>query len=76
MIDNGLPDTEDDGVGIDPTPTLRQSDHRGLGLIGMHERAALAGGTLDIESEVGKGTTIFVRVPLTDGGEGQVGTGL
>ena len=60
---------EDDGVGFDPTATLRQSDDRGLGVIGMHERAALAGGTLDIESEVGKGTTIFVRVPLTDGGE-------
>ena len=59
---------EDDGVGFDPTATLRQSDDRGLGVIGMHERAALAGGTLDIESEVGKGTTIFVRVPLTDGG--------
>ena len=60
---------EDDGVGFDPTATLRQSDDRGLGVIGMHERAALAGGTLDIESAVGRGTTIFVRVPLTDGGE-------
>ena len=35
---------EDDGVGFDPTATLRQSDDRGLGVIGMHERAALAGG--------------------------------
>jgi two-component system CheB/CheR fusion protein len=58
---------EDDGVGFDPGATLRPDDDRGLGVIGMHERAALAGGTLDIESETGQGTTIFVRVPLTDG---------
>jgi two-component system, chemotaxis family, CheB/CheR fusion protein len=56
---------EDDGVGFDPGAALRQDGDRGLGVIGMHERAALAGGTLDIESESGKGTTIFVRVPLT-----------
>jgi signal transduction histidine kinase len=30
----------------------------------MQERAALIGGTFEIESELGKGTTIFVRIPL------------
>ena len=35
----------------------------GLGLRGMHERAALLGGTLQIESTPGLGTTVFVRIP-------------
>ncbi len=58
---------EDDGVGFDPSAMLRRPDERGMGVIGMRERAALAGGKLEIESETGKGTTIFVRVPLRDG---------
>jgi signal transduction histidine kinase len=32
----------------------------------MRERAALAGGELTIESTPGLGTTITVRVPITD----------
>jgi chemotaxis family two-component system sensor kinase Cph1 len=35
-----------------------------MGLIGMRERAALVGGTLQIESEQKAGTTIFARVPV------------
>jgi signal transduction histidine kinase len=31
----------------------------------MQERAALVGGTLEIESAPGQGTTIFARVPAT-----------
>jgi len=51
---------EDDGVGFDPgdAGTTRQ----GLGLSGMQERASLVGGTLQIESAAGKGTTILVRM--------------
>lgn len=42
----------------------------GLGLLGMRERVALVGGTFTIESTPGKGTGIFVRIPLSgDGGE-------
>jgi PAS domain S-box-containing protein len=52
----------DDGCGF-----RRDGDsvtaHRGLGLISMRERAQLAGGTVDIESRPGKGTTIRMRVP-------------
>jgi PAS domain S-box-containing protein len=53
---------EDDGVGFDPgdAGTTRQ----GLGLSGMHERASLVGGTLQIESASGKGTTILVRMAV------------
>jgi signal transduction histidine kinase len=33
----------------------------------MGERAAICGGTLEIESSPGKGTTIYVRVPFLTG---------
>jgi PAS domain S-box-containing protein len=52
---------EDDGVGFDPGETAGR-DARGFGLIGMQERATLIGATLQIESTVGSGTTIFVRM--------------
>lgn len=35
-----------------------------LGLVGMRERATIFGGSLKIESKIGKGTTIFLEVPL------------
>ena len=35
-----------------------------LGLLGMQERATLAGGSVEIESNPGAGTTVFVRLPL------------
>jgi len=56
---------EDDGVGFRPpklTDDLRAED--GLGLIGMHERARLLGGSLQIESEPGVGTVVVAEVPL------------
>ncbi len=51
----------DDGKGFRPKKgkPLRQC----LGLTGMNERAALIGGSVDIESAPGEGTTIYVRVP-------------
>jgi PAS domain S-box-containing protein len=57
--------TEDDGKGFVPAEKpLPDEPGGGLGLVGMHERAALIGGTFEIESAPGKGTTIYVRVPL------------
>ena len=53
---------EDDGCGFVAPPPDRMD--RGMGLLGMRERAALSGGTAEIESAPGKGTTIYVRVPL------------
>jgi len=35
-----------------------------LGLVGMQERARLIGGRLRLQSEVGKGTTVTVEVPI------------
>lgn len=57
---------EDDGVGFDTNAQSSQDSEGGLGLIGMNERAALAGGSLEIESSPKKGTTIFVRVPARE----------
>ena len=36
-----------------------------LGLLGMHERAHLLGGTLDIRSERRRGTTVVVELPVS-----------
>jgi two-component system sensor histidine kinase UhpB len=55
----------DDGKGFDLDELQRKQDRdRGLGLVGMHERAHLLGGTLAIESAPGQGTTIQFRIPL------------
>jgi PAS domain S-box-containing protein len=52
---------EDNGVGFDPART--SSRRPGFGLLGMKERAALVGATLQIESQPGKGTTVLLRMP-------------
>jgi len=56
---------EDNGCGFD-TATLgvKAGNHHGLGLDGMRERLALIGGTLEVESAAGAGTTIFARITL------------
>jgi PAS domain S-box-containing protein len=51
---------EDDGVGFDSAVVDTRRD--GLGLVGMKERAALVGATLEIESSSGGGTTVLLRV--------------
>ena len=48
----------DDGAGFDP-----HADTAGFGLRGMRERAALVGGTLDVESGEA-GTTVRAQVPI------------
>ena len=53
---------EDDGDGFDVGKTAGNGG--GFGLPGMLERAALVGGTYEIESGKGKGTTVFIRVPV------------
>lgn len=42
--------------GIHPT--------RGLGLIGMQERASLLGGSLEMQAAPGRGTTVTISIPL------------
>jgi signal transduction histidine kinase len=57
---------EDDGHGFDPQADRQADDGNGMGLISMRERAALAGGRLEIESAVGRGTSIYVRIPRSE----------
>jgi signal transduction histidine kinase len=47
----------DDGVGFSP-----RERHEGFGLLGMSERAQLAGGTLEVTSAPGDGTTVRARL--------------
>ncbi len=57
---------EDDGLGFVPVAEKLPSESgKGLGLVGMRERASLVGGSVEIESAPGKGTTIYVKVPFT-----------
>ena len=51
---------EDDGVGF-TTDNVRED---ALGLLGMRERLALVGGTLEVESADGAGTTVAAQVPV------------
>jgi signal transduction histidine kinase len=53
---------EDDGVGFDPAIVSQADGH--LGLYGIRERAELLGGSLIIESEPGRGASLFVEIPL------------
>lgn len=39
---------------------------RGLGLLGMQERVTQFGGKLDITSQPGIGTSIYIRIPFSD----------
>jgi signal transduction histidine kinase len=49
----------DDGCGFDPKRT------RGMGLLGMEERVKHLGGTIEVDSHTGKGTTIRAELPFT-----------
>jgi len=57
----------DDGRGFDPASpavTGGLAAREGFGLLGMRERAALAGGHAEVDSRPGAGTTVTVTVPV------------
>jgi two-component system sensor histidine kinase NreB len=56
---------EDNGHGFDFTAANQKGDQC-LGLMGMKERVNLLGGSFVIESAPGEGTTIRVRIPLSE----------
>lgn len=56
---------QDDGVGFDQEEVRhRPVANASLGLVSMKERAALAGGRLQIDSARGAGTRVFAAFPL------------
>jgi signal transduction histidine kinase len=58
---------EDNGCGFDVGALgTKTGNLHGLGLDGMRERLSLIGGTLEVESALGAGTTIFARIALDD----------
>lgn len=58
---------EDNGCGFDADATLAAANpHKKLGLLGMRERAIVIDGTVEVEAQPGQGTTVFVRVPLSE----------
>jgi signal transduction histidine kinase len=51
-------EVQDDGAGFDP-----ESTRYGTGLQGMSDRLEAGGGTLEIRSQPGQGTTVVGRIP-------------
>ena len=56
---------KDDGVGFSPAAGRKPNS---LGLAGLRERAQLLKGTISVQSQPGRGTTIEVRIPVADPG--------
>lgn len=57
----------DDGVGIRDANKFKKGSY---GILGMNERAASLGGSLDVGPAAGGGTTVALRLPLGKGGKG------
>ncbi|MFF9689171.1 sensor histidine kinase [Streptomyces sp. NPDC014623] len=57
-------DVRDDGCGFDPAAPTPHSGTGGFGLGGMRARAERIAGTVEIETEPGRGTAVSARVPL------------
>ena len=55
----------DDGCGFDVNAVM-SAEERGLGLHGIQERVELIGGTLVLESAIGRGTCLRVSVPVVE----------
>jgi signal transduction histidine kinase len=53
----------DDGAGFDPVAAAAARASR-LGMTTMRERVVAAGGSLELESAQGKGTTLKASVPF------------
>ena len=54
----------DDGRGFEPDAAYKHAhEGKSLGVLGMRERARLAGGRIAIESNVGKGTHVHMWLP-------------
>ncbi|MFE5090039.1 sensor histidine kinase [Streptomyces sp. NPDC056638] len=57
-------DVRDDGCGFDPAALPPYGGAGGFGLGGMRARAERIAGTVEVETEPGRGTAVCARVPL------------
>ena len=66
---------KDDGKSFQSSQVLKARGNKRLGLLGMRERLEMHGGSFEIESAPGKGTTIIATVPFekSAGGGGVYG---
>jgi signal transduction histidine kinase len=55
---------QDDGVGFASDQVMHPEAPRGLGLLGIQERLGALGGTLNIISAPGQGTTLQITIPI------------
>lgn len=60
---------KDDGRGFWTEEIFSGENHRNFGVRSMTGRAKQLGGTLDIRSKPGEGTTVLVEVPIEEGAE-------
>ena len=57
----------DDGKGFEAGKARSDNTGKGgFGLIGISERVRYLGGMQEIESAIGAGTTVFIRIPLRE----------
>ena len=63
-VDQAVLIIEDDGRGFVVNHASTEPLRGGFGLVSMRERATLVGGELHIESAPGRGTSIYVRIPM------------
>ena len=63
----------DNGRGFDVSKVtgIDEKTGRGRGLVTMKERIRLVGGSCDVQSVPGKGTTIVAKIPIKDVGDAQ-----
>jgi two-component system sensor histidine kinase UhpB len=61
----------DNGKGFDARAGLRGDAVGGVGLLSIKERVELSGGTINIESAVGRGTRLYVVIPLNSDESGE-----
>jgi len=55
----------DDGAGFDTNQVINEQGRINVGIQNVRTRlAAMVGGSLDVESEIGKGTTVTITIPL------------
>jgi len=64
MEDVIILDVKDNGIGLNNAPKSPLSGGYGLGA--MKERVKQYGGSVEVESEPGEGTTVVVTIPLSD----------